>query len=200
MIGRLRGTVAEVGAGEAMIDVGGVGYIVQCGTRTLAHLIPDAGTVLHIDSQTREDGTRLYGFLDREERATFVQLLVIQGVGPKAALAVLDVLSPHELARAAALDDKAAVARANGVGPKLAARIVVELKDKPLTLSPSAIGFMPPPGVKAPSGVGETVAALMALGLPEAQARLRADAAGRALGTDAAVEDLIKSALREMST
>ena len=133
MIGRLRGAVAEVGEEEALIDVGGVGYVVRCGSRTLSRL-PAIGdeTLLHIDSQTREDGTRLYGFLAREDRAAFVMLQGIQGVGPKAALSVLDVMTPGELAGAVAREDKALVARAQGVGPKLALRIVVELKGKPL--------------------------------------------------------------------
>jgi len=133
MIARLRGELADVGEEEAIVDVGGVGYLVRCGSRTLSRLPPMGDLVmLHIDSQTREDGTRLYGFLTREERQAFVVLQGVQGVGPKAALAVLDVLSPGELASAVAREDKALVGRANGVGPKLAQRIVVELKDKPI--------------------------------------------------------------------
>ena len=95
MIGRLRGVLAEVGEEDLLIDVGGVGYVVRCGARTLARL-PAVGdeALLHIESQTREDGVRLYGFLTREERRAFVLLQAIQGVGPKAAQAVLDVLPP----------------------------------------------------------------------------------------------------------
>ena len=135
MIGRLRGLVAEVGEEEALIDVAGVGYVVRCGSRTLSHL-PAMGeeTLLHVESQWSESmGMKLYGFLGRDERRAFVLLQAIQGVGPKAALSVLDVLPPAELAGAVAREDKAAVGRANGVGPKLALRIVTELKDKPLT-------------------------------------------------------------------
>ncbi len=134
MIGRLRGLVAEVGEEEALIDVMGVGYLVHCGARTLSRL-PEVGgeTVIHVESKFGEQtGLKLYGFLDKHERGAFVTLQSIQGVGPKAALAVLDVLPPAELAAACAREDKAAVARANGVGPKLAARIVAELKNKPL--------------------------------------------------------------------
>ncbi|WP_168076848.1 Holliday junction branch migration protein RuvA, partial [Caulobacter sp. SSI4214] len=138
MIGRLRGAVAEVGEEEALIDVMGVGYVVRCGHRTLQRL-PALGeeTLLHVESQWSESaGLRLYGFLTREDRRAFVLLQAIQGVGPKAAMAVLDVLSPAELASAVAREDKAAVGRANGVGPKLALRIVTELKDKPITDGP----------------------------------------------------------------
>jgi Holliday junction DNA helicase RuvA len=134
MIGRLRGTVEEITEDEALIDVGGVGYLVRCGARSLSRL-PAIGqeTVLHIESQTTEvAGTRLYGFLDRSERSVFSLLQSVQGVGPKAALSVLDVLPPAELASAIAREDKAAVGRANGVGPKLALRIVTELKGKPI--------------------------------------------------------------------
>ena len=134
MIGRLRGLVAEIETEDALIDVMGVGYVVRCGARTLSRL-PAVGeeAVLHIESQYSQDaGTRLYGFLTREERSVFRLLQSIQGVGPKAALGVLDVLAPGELASAVAREDKAAIGRANGVGPKLALRILTELKGKPL--------------------------------------------------------------------
>ena len=134
MIGRLRGVLAEVGDEDALIDVGGVGYVVRCGTRTLSRF-PALGdeVLLHVEHQfNQESGPRLYGFVARDDRRAFTALQSVQGVGPKAALGVLDVLSPGELAQAVARDDKAAVGRANGVGPKLALRIVVELKDKQL--------------------------------------------------------------------
>lgn len=203
MIGRLRGLVAEVGEEEALIDVAGVGYVVRCGSRTLGHL-PAMGeeTVLHVESQWSESmGMKLYGFLGRDERRAFVLLQAIQGVGPKAALSVLDVLPPAELAGAVAREDKAAVGRANGVGPKLALRIVTELKDKPLTdghvaafhasaLAPAA----PPP----PSAVGEAVAALMGLGVAEVNARRVVEQAALRLGEDAEVSGLIKAGLQEL--
>src|ERR1700753_181109 len=114
MIGRLRGVLAEVGEEEAIIDVGGVGYIVICGARTLSRL-PAVGddATLYIHTGTREERTRLFGFLTRAEKQAFVSLQGVQGVGPKAALAVLDVLTPGELAAAIARDDKALVGRAN---------------------------------------------------------------------------------------
>src|ERR1700679_967941 len=173
MIGRLRGLVAEIGEAEALIDAGGVGYVVRGGSRTLGRL-PALGeeTVVQVESQWSEAaGMRLYGFLSREERRAFVALQDIQGVGPKAALGVLDVLTPGELMGAAQRGDKAAVARANGVGPKLALRIVTELKDKPLAGEAVAafhVGAAPAPVV---SSSGEAVAALMGLGVAEAAAR-----------------------------
>jgi len=200
MIGRLRGVLAEVGEEELLIDVGGVGYVVRCGSRTLSRL-PATGDelLLHIDSQTREDGTRLYGFLAREDRHAFVLLQGVQGVGPKAALAVLDVLSPGELAGAIAREDKALVARAQGVGPKLALRIVVELKDKPiagdLTFSPAQTAA---PAAHRPTVSGEAVSALMGLGSAEAAARRAVEQAVARLGEEAELSAVIKAALQEL--
>jgi Holliday junction DNA helicase RuvA len=201
MIGRLRGVLAETGEEDALIDVGGVGYVVRCGVRTLSRL-PAVGdeTLLHVESQWSESGgLRLYGFLSREDRRVFVLLQAIQGVGPKAALAVLDVLSPAELAQAAATEDKAAVARAAGVGPKLALRIVTELKGKPLGDGIVIAGGTtpretPPP----PSAAGEATAALMGLGVAEVNARRVIDQAAIRLGEDASVEALIKAGLQEL--
>jgi Holliday junction DNA helicase RuvA len=202
MIGRLRGELADVGEEEAIVDVGGVGYLVRCGSKTLARLPPMGDLVLlHIDSQTREDGTRLYGFLTREERHAFVVLQGVQGVGPKAALAVLDVLSPGELAGAVAREDKAAVARANGVGPKLALRIVTELKDKPIGGGDIAAFHAQASAQFAaavPSVAGEAVAALMGLGTPEAVGRRAVDKALERLGEAAALQAVIKGALQEL--
>ena len=201
MIGRLRGMVAEIGEEEALIDVLGVGYVVRCGSRTLQRLPPlGEETVLHIDSQTREDGTRLYGFLTREERAVFATLQGVQGVGPKAALSVLDVLPPADLAQAVAREDKAAVARAQGVGPKLAQRIVVELKDKPLAAGLN-IGVLPKAAAASPappSQGGEATAALMGLGIAEVLARRAVETALGRLGEEAELPALIKAALQEL--
>lgn len=200
MIGRLRGVLAEVGEEEALIDVGGVGYLVKAGARTLARL-PEAGAeiVVHVESQTREDGTRLYGFLTREERRTFVTLQSVQGVGPKAALAVLDVLPPPDLAAAVAREDKASVARAQGVGPRLAQRIVAELKgklvggDDPAAVSPTSA-----PAPLQPTAAGDAVAALMGLGTAEPVARRVVETAAARLGPEAPAPALIKAALQEL--
>ena len=200
MIGRLRGLVAEVGEEEALIDVGGVGYVVRCGAKTLSRLpAPGDEALLHVETQWSEAaGMRLYGFLARDERRAFVLLQAIQGVGPKAALGVLDVLSPSELAGAVARQDKAAVARANGVGPKLALRIVVELKDKPISDSPVAAFDAATAHAPSPSAAGEAVAALMGLGVAEITARRVVDQASLRLGEAAGEAALIKAALQEL--
>jgi Holliday junction DNA helicase RuvA len=202
VIGRLRGVLAEVGEEVALIDVGGVGYVVRCGSRTLSRLPPLGDeTLLHIESQWSEAaGPRLYGFPTREEQQAFVLLLNIQGVGPKAALSVLDILPPAELAAAVARQDKAMVARAQGVGPRLAERIVVELKDKPIggALAVAArvpVGAQQPP---APSIAGEAVAALMGLGVAEVIARRVVEQAETRLGEAAGISAVVKAALQEL--
>lgn len=203
MIGRLRGVLAEVGENECLIDCAGVGYVVTCGARTLQRLpAPGDEATLHVESQWSQDnGPRLYGFLTRDERRAFTLLLAIQGVGPKAALSVLDVLPPGELAAAVAREDKAAVGRANGVGPKLALRIVTELKGKSLGeahFAPTAPGVhvevAPPP----PSLTGEAVAALLGLGVAEVNARRAVDQALIRLGEDADLSAVIRAALQEL--
>jgi len=203
MIGRLRGLVAEIGEEDALIDVVGVGYVVRCGARTLSRL-PAIGdeALLHVETQWSEQtGVTLYGFLSRDERRAYLALRAIQGVGPKAALSVLDVLPPGELAAAAAREDKAAVARAQGVGPKLAQRIVTELKGKPLS-ELSASGFHPTPLAAAEpakaSVAGEAVAALMGLGVAEPAARRVVEQAVVRLGEDAEPPAVIKAALQEL--
>jgi Holliday junction DNA helicase RuvA len=202
MIGRLRGSVAEVGEEDALIDVGGVGYVVRCGARTLARL-PTVGeeALLHIETQwTEAAGLRLYGFLAREDRRAFLLLLNIQGVGPKAALSVLDVLPPAELAAAVAREDKALVGRAQGVGPKLAQRIITELTGKPISDAPvtGSHGAALAPAPAKASTAGEAVAALMGLGVVEAQARRAVDQALSRLGEAAEIASVIKAALQEL--
>ena len=202
MIGRLRGVLAEVGEEDALIDVGGVGYVVRCGARTLSHMPPLGEEVLvHVETQTAEQtGTRLYGFLAREERRAFALLQTVQGVGPKAALAVLDVLPPAELAAAVAHEDRALVGRAQGVGPKLAQRIVAELKDKPIADGPflAARPGAPAPAAMKPTAAGEAVSTLMGLGVAEAMARRAVEAAAGRLGEGAEVAALIKAGLQEL--
>lgn len=201
MIGRLRGLVVEVEADDCLIDVMGVGYLVRCGARTLARL-PAVGeeTVLHVEhAWSAEQGPRLYGFLSRDERAAYRLLTAIQGVGPKAALAVLDILPPAELAAAVARQDKAAVGRANGVGPKLAERIVTELKGKPLGAGLAAGAATPfePAAPAKPSLTGDAVAGLMGLGIAEPVAR-RAVEHVVETQPEADLATLIRLALREV--
>ena len=203
MIGRLRGTLVETGEHDCLIDCAGVGYVASCGARTLQRLpAPGDEAILHVETQwSQENGPRLYGFLTRDERRAFTTLLAIQGVGPKAALAVLDVLPPGELAAAVAREDKAAVARANGVGPKLALRIVTELKGKPLgdmTFAPSAPGVHSAPSAPVPSITGEAVSALLSLGVAEVNARRAVDHAVIKLGEDADLSAVIRAALQEL--
>jgi Holliday junction DNA helicase RuvA len=200
VIGRLRGIVVEAGEEDALIDVGGVGYVVRCGVRTLSRL-PAMGdeVVLHVEQQWSEaNGPRLYGFLGRDEQRAFVTLQSIQGVGAKVALAVLDVLPPGELATAIARQDKTLVARANGVGPKLAARILAELKDKPIVGGLAVSDFAPQPAAPVATPAGEAVAALMGLGVAEPVARRAVDQAQARLGEEAAETALIRAALQEL--
>lgn len=202
MIGRLRGLVIEVGEEEALIDVAGVGYVVRCGSRTLSHL-PALGeeTVLQVETQwTESAGMKLYGFLGRDERRAFLLLQSIQGVGPKAALSVLDVLPPPDLAAAVAREDKASVGRANGVGPKLALRIVTELAGKPISEGPVAAfqAAAMPHNPPAPTATGDAVAALMGLGVAEVNARRVVEGAALRLGAEATVQALIKAGLQEL--
>ena len=202
MIGRLAGRILETTEEEVLIDVGGVGWVVRCGARTLSRL-PAAGeaVVLRVETQWSESaGPRLYGFLDADDRAAFVLLQSVQGVGPKAALGVLDVLPPAALAEAVARDDKVQVGRASGVGPKLAQRILVELKGKPIGSAGFSIAGTgaAPTGPAPVSAAGEAVAALMGLGVAETQARRLVEQAAVALGPDASVSDLVRAGLKEM--
>ncbi|MBE7249401.1 MAG: Holliday junction branch migration protein RuvA, partial [Actinomycetospora chiangmaiensis] len=167
MIGKLRGVVDSHAADHVILDVGGVGYVVHCSPRTLRALPrPGEPATLTVDTQMREDMIRLYGFSGEAERDWFRLLQGVQGVGSKVALAILGVLAPGELALAIARGDRAAMARSPGVGPKLAARIVAELKDKGPALAGD--GLLPhglDAGGALPAGPAEdAVAALVNLG------------------------------------
>ena len=201
MIGKLRGTVDAQGPDHVILDVNGVGYVVFCSARTLRSL-PAGGAPasLSIDTQMREDAIRLYGFASDAERDWFRLLQGVQGVGSKIALAILGILSGSELAVAIARGDRTAVARAPGVGPKLAARIVAELKDKAGTLGAADPGDGPGPVATAlPGPAADAVAALVNLGYGGPQA-MGAVADGVAtLGPAAAVATLIKHALKRLA-
>ena len=202
MIGKLKGLVDSQGADHVILDVHGVGYVVFCSSRTLRAL-PAAGepASLAIDTQMREDSIRLYGFVSEAERDWFRLLQGVQGVGSKVALAILGVLPEHTLALAIAQGDKTAVARAPGVGPKLAARIVAELKDKgPVLAGVAGRGGAATPDNTFPSGAEDAVAALVNLGYGRPQA-IGAVAAGvAALGRDATTAELIRHGLKRLST
>ncbi len=196
MIAKLRGALDETGPDWAVIDVGGVGYLVHCSARTLDALgLPGEVCSIYTDLQVSENDMRLLGFATAAERDWFRLLTTVQGVGSKMALAVLSVLSPHEIRDACAAGDAAMVARAQGVGPKLAGRIVNELKDK--------AGALPGGGAvagvaAAPRGSAsaDAVSALQNLGFKPAVAASAVAAAIAELGEGAAEGDLIRVALR----
>ena len=204
MIGLLRGVVAALGEDAALIDVGGVGYVAQAGARTLARMNVGETATLHIETHVREDAIRLYGFLSEEERAWFVHLQSAPGVGAKVALAILDVLGAAGTADAIALQDKAAIARANGVGPKLAARITQELAGKAhprgfltnIAMAPARAANDAPAALGART---EAVSALVNLGIDQGSAARAVASAAKAFGTEPPTGELIRAALKEVS-
>jgi holliday junction DNA helicase RuvA len=204
MIGKLKGTVDSYGEDFVIVDVHGVGYVVFCSGRTLQALAPPGEAVtLAIETQVREDAIRLFGFRSDVERDWFRILQTVQGVGAKVALAILSTLDPGGLATAIATGDKGQVARAPGVGPKLAQRICAELKDKA-----PALGMVDPALVQlsgsvaartAPAPVSDAISALTNLGYPQAQAQAAVAAAVKALGEGAEAGQLIRQGLKELA-
>ena len=193
MIARLSGILAETSVDGAVIDVGGVGYQLLVSARTLDALGPIGSEVLVLtELQVREDAWTLFGFGSASERDTFRALTSIQGVGGKVALAILSALSPDELARAVSQNDTAMIGRANGVGPKLAARIANELQGK---LGAVALGGAAP----APRGgaAADALSALANLGFKPADASAAVNAAQDELGAEAGLDALVRLALRK---
>jgi holliday junction DNA helicase RuvA len=202
MIAKLAGLLDQVMPEGAVIDVGGVGYLVFCSTRTIAQLpMPGAPARLFVDTHVREDHIHLYGFIDTVERDWFRLLTTVQGVGARLALALLSAISPDQLALAILSQDKATLARADGVGPRLAARIANELRDKVGGLATAA-----PLPVTAPSGTSngkadvttDAVSALVNLGYRRAEAFGAVAAAARRLGDKASLDALIRAGLQEL--
>lgn len=201
MIASLKGLLEAAGDDWAVVDVAGVGYLVFCSGRTLSRLPPVGQPVrFEVETHVREDHIHLYGFSGPGERDWFRLLTTVQGVGARVAMAILSVLGPEELVQAVAAQDRVAVARANGVGPKLAGRIVAELKDK--------IGGIALPAFQAggaasiPAGGGLTedaVSALVNLGFQRADAFGAVVRAGERLGEGAEVGALIRAGLQELS-
>lgn len=200
MIAKLTGILDDTGPDWAVIDVNGVGYLVQCSAKTLTHLgIRGDKVVVHTEMQVSETDQRLIGFTSAGERAWFRLLTAVQGVGSKVALAILSALAIEELQRACANGDAAMVARANGVGPKLASRIVNELKDKAGGLagyvSPAGmgadIGYTPPGSASA-----DAISALQNLGFKPLVASTAVAKAVEELGEDAGLNDLVRVALK----
>ena len=202
MIARLSGRLDSIAADSAVVDVGGVGYLVYCSGRTLRALPePGESVRLFVDTHVREDHIHLYGFSDETERHWFGLLQTVQGVGARVALAILTVLGPGEIATAIAAQDKAAVAQANGVGGKLAGRIVSELRDAVgnLVLGPAAalagtIAAFAPEGAEA-----DAVSALVNLGYRRGESLAAAAGAAREIGGDAQVDALVRAGLRELA-
>jgi Holliday junction DNA helicase RuvA len=209
VIGKLRGRVDESAEDHLLLDVQGVGYLVHASARTLNRLAGKGEAAeLLVETIVREDAIQLFGFAERAERDWFRLLTTVQGVGTRHALAILSVLAPDDLATAVAAQDKKAVARANGVGPKLAGRITAELKEKAgsVALGPAA---QAPGAAAAPAGpqadaagaeVSEdAVSALTNLGYKRSDAFAAVAAASRRIGGDAGLQRLITEGLKELS-
>ncbi|GAA4023737.1 Holliday junction branch migration protein RuvA [Sphingomonas swuensis] len=194
MIARLAGTLAELSADSAVLDVRGVGYLVLASGKTLSALPPVGGdVVLLTELQVREDSMTLFAFGSAGEREAFRQLTSVQGVGGKVALAILTILTPDELARAVSAGDKAMIARASGVGPKLAQRIALELQGKlglPATLAPGT-------PLAASGATNDALSALANLGFKPAEAASAVAAAAEELGPSATLDALVRLALRK---
>jgi Holliday junction DNA helicase RuvA len=217
MIGKLTGIVDSLGEDWALLDVGGVGYLVHCSSRVLAGL-PARGerATLYIETYVRDDMIKLFGFSSWLEREWFEHLQDVQGVGSRVALALLDALSPGELAQAVALKDKSAFARASGVGPRLATRIAAELQDRPmpgraLVTAPGdeSGAYTHPASAVVPDELrreglkdillrNDAISALVNLGYNEVKAAQAVAAAYAGFDEDPPVDVLIKAALREI--
>jgi len=204
MIGKLTGTIDSVGEDFVILDVHGVGYLVHCSGRTLQEL-PAVGEAvgLAIETHVREDQIRLFGFVSGSEREWFRLLQTVQGVGTKVALAILSTLKPADLAAAIAMRDKASITRAPGVGPKVAERVVTELKDKAPALAAVDPAVVRLTGTvddrRVPGPVTDAVSALVNLGYGQPQAVAAIAAAVRDAGGGADAARLIRLGLKELS-
>ncbi|MBC7101995.1 MAG: Holliday junction branch migration protein RuvA [Parvibaculum sp.] len=203
MIGKLKGIVDSSGEDWVVIDVGGVGYHVTCSRRTLQNLPASGGAVtLSIETKVSDEAIRLIGFESDAERDWFRLLLGVQGVGTRVALGVLGTLTPADLARAIALDDRKAISATPGVGAKVAARIAAELKDKaPEGASLAVMLEAPANGAAVPSAapMRDAVSALVNLGYPQAQAAGAVASAAKTLDEAATAEQLIRQGLKELA-
>ena len=203
MIGKLKGIIDGVEDDELILDVGGVGYVVSASARTLRALPPvGQAATLHIETQVREDAIRLFGFLTVAERDWFRLLQSVQGVGAKVALGILGALSGEALSAAIANQDKAMMARAPGVGPKLAARLVLELKDKAPAFGVADLGGAIVDGEtasKLPKAAQDAVLALVGLGYARPQASLAVAKGVASLGAEAQTAALIRAGLKELA-
>jgi Holliday junction DNA helicase RuvA len=195
MIARLAGRLVETGIDHLVIDVGGVGYLAQASARTLAAVGPIGEAVLiYTEMQVREDAITLFAFTSGAERDWFRLLTGVQGVGGRVALAILSVLEPAELGRAVSGGDQAMVARANGVGPKLAMRIVNELRDKIGAIATGPVGGL---AVRKPGASADALSALANLGFRAGEASAAVAAAVDELGENASLDALVRLALKK---
>ncbi len=203
MIAKLKGVVDAIDDGGAVIDVNGVGYLVSASSRTLRDLVVGQPATVLVETIVREDAIALYGFLDTAERDWFRILTTVQGVGARVALSILSTLSPDEIARAIAAGDKASLSRPAGVGPKLAARLATELKDKA-----AAFGVAPAPArareadapAPAAGSVNEdAVSALVNLGYRRVEAFGAVARVSQRLGADAQLDAVIRAGLQELA-
>ena len=201
MIAMLRGVLDSTSEDSAIVDVNGVGYLVFCSRRTLDTMPPAGSDVRgYVETHVREDHIHLFGFLQPEERSWFRLLTTVQGVGARVALAILTALPTDQLLAAIVAQDKAQINRANGVGPKLAARIITELKDKVGGIAVAAPSAIVAAGAAADGAPNEeAVSALVNLGFSRTEAFGAVARAGQELGNAAAVDDLIKSGLKELA-
>ena len=205
MIGKLKGLIDSYDEDWVIVDVGGVGYQVHCSSNSLGCL-PSTGeaATLFIVTHVREDQIKLFGFSSEQERAWFRLLTTVQGVGQKVALAVLSTLNPNELASAIALQDKATITRAPGIGPKVAQRILAELKDKApalSTLDPGVTNLQTDLGAQnAPRAIADAVSALTNLGYGQSHASSAAATVLSREGEDLPMEKLIRLSLKELSS
>lgn len=204
MIGKLKGLIDSYGEDWVIVDVGGVGYQVHCSPRTLQGLpSPGEAATLAIETYVREDMIRLYGFTSDLEREWFRLLQTVQGVGARVALAILGVSKPSDLATAIALQDKAQLSRAPGVGKKVAERIVAELRDKApayASADPAVVNLQSDLSEdRAPQPVADAVSALVNLGYAQVQASAAIAAAAKSAGEDATTETLIRLGLKELA-
>ncbi|MCO6419661.1 Holliday junction branch migration protein RuvA [Siccirubricoccus sp. KC 17139] len=202
MIGKLTGRLDSVHEGGCILDVNGVGYLLSCSTKTLDRLrdAPQAAQLL-VETHVRQDAIVLFGFATRQERETFAKLTSIQGVGPKVALDILSAFGPEELAGAIRAGDRAGLRQANGVGAKLADRLVTELRDWAGGIQPpSGIAVAPTATVQAPAGAeADAVSALINLGWRRPEAQAAVNRAKTRLGDGAALESLIRDSLKELA-
>ncbi len=202
MIGKLKGRIDSTGPDWAMVDVGGVCYFVSCSSKTLSTLSVGEFAEVHTEMLVSQDNIRLVGFASTMEKEWFKLLQTVQGVGARVALAILSVLSPGDVANAIALQDKAMIGRANGVGKKLAERIVLELKDKAPAYTAADIGLGQVAAELAadrPTAVTDAVSALVNLGYGQSQAAMAVGAAMNKGGDDQPTEKLIRAALKELA-